>query len=58
MERTPKQDLRSQQGLNQFFIVPALAGRSIMELLSTHPSLDKRIRQLESNERQMESGGL
>jgi len=53
MERIPKQDLRSEQGLNQFFIVPAIAGRSIMELLSTHPSLDKRIRQLERIEREM-----
>lgn len=53
MERMPKQDLRSEEGLNQFFIVPALTGRSIMELFATHPSLEKRIRQLERLERSM-----
>jgi heat shock protein HtpX len=53
MERIPKRDLRSESGLNQFFIVPAISGRSILELLSTHPSLDKRIKQLERIEREM-----
>ncbi len=50
MERMPKKDLRSEEGLNQFFIVPALTG-SITELFATHPSLEKRIRQLERLER-------
>jgi len=53
MERMPKQDLRSEEGLNQFFIVPAISGRSIFELFATHPSLEKRIRQLEKLERTM-----
>ncbi len=53
MERIPKQDLRSEEGLNQFFIVPALTSRSITELFSTHPSLDRRIRELERMERTM-----
>lgn len=53
MERVPKQDLRSEEGLNQFFIVPALTGKSIMELFSTHPSLEKRIRELERMERSL-----
>jgi len=53
MERLPKQDLRSEEGLNQFFIVPAISGRSIFELFATHPSLEKRIRQLEKMERAM-----
>jgi heat shock protein HtpX len=53
MERIPKRDLRGESGLNQFFIIPAISGRSIMELLSTHPSLDKRIKQLERIEREM-----
>ena len=47
MDRMPKRDLRAEQGMNQFFIVPALTGESIMDLFSTHPSLEKRIRQLE-----------
>ncbi len=53
MERMPKKDLRSEEGLNQFFIVPAISGRSIFELFATHPSLEKRIRQLERLERSM-----
>jgi len=53
MERMPKKDLRSEEGLNQFFIVPAISGRSILELFATHPSLEKRIRQLERLERSM-----
>lgn len=53
MERMPKKDLRSEEGLNQFFIVPAISGRSILELFATHPSLEKRIRQLERLERTM-----
>lgn len=53
MERMPKKDLRSEEGLNQFFIVPALSGRSILELFATHPSLEKRIRQLERMEKAM-----
>jgi heat shock protein HtpX len=53
MDRVPKQDLRSEQGLNQFFIIPALSGGSILELFATHPSLDKRIRQLEQMEKTM-----
>jgi heat shock protein HtpX len=53
MERMPKKDLRSEEGLNQFFIVPALSGKSIMELFATHPSLERRIRQLERLEKTM-----
>jgi|SRR5271157_2331836 len=53
MERIPSRDLRSEEGLNQFFIVPALAGGSIMELFATHPTLEKRIRQLERMEKTM-----
>jgi len=53
MDRMPKKDLRSEEGLNQFFIVPALSGRSILELFATHPSLEKRISQLERLERTM-----
>ncbi|HEY3273339.1 MAG TPA: zinc metalloprotease HtpX [Methanocella sp.] len=50
MDRVPKKDLRAPEGMNQFFIVPQLTGRSLMELFSTHPPIEKRIRQLERME--------
>lgn len=51
MERVPKKDLRASEGVSQFFIIPALSKESIMGLFSTHPSLEKRIRQLEQMEK-------
>jgi len=51
MDRVPKRDLRAPEGMNQFFIVPQLTGRSLMELFSTHPPLEKRIRMLERMEK-------
>jgi heat shock protein HtpX len=54
MARIPNQDLRSTEALNAFFIVPALAGgMSLGELFSTHPSLEKRLAQLEKIQAQM-----
>ncbi len=38
MERVPTRDLREVEGMNAFFIVPALSGESIMDIFSTHPS--------------------
>ncbi len=54
MERVPTRDLREVEGMNAFFIVPALSGESIMELFSTHPSVEARIRALQQMERRME----
>lgn len=54
MERVPSRDLREVEGMNAFFIIPAISGDSIMNLLSTHPSIEARIRALESMERRLE----
>ena len=54
MERVPTRDLREVEGMNAFFIVPAISGESIMQLFSTHPSVEARIRALEKMERGME----
>jgi len=54
MERVPSRDLREVEGMNAFFIIPAISGDSIMGLLSTHPPVEARIRALEQMERKME----
>jgi heat shock protein HtpX len=53
MQRVPQRDLRAVEGMNQFFIVPAISGSSLLELFSTHPSIEKRIARLEAMERSM-----
>lgn len=54
MERVPTKDLREVEGLNAFFIIPALSAGSIMNLFSTHPPIEKRIARLEAMERTRE----
>ncbi len=54
MERVPSRDLREVEGMNAFFIIPAISGESVMNLFSTHPSVEARIRALEEMERRME----
>ncbi len=55
MQRIPQRDLRDVEGMNAFFIVPAIRGASIMELLSTHPSLEHRLERLKKMEQEMET---
>jgi heat shock protein HtpX len=38
---------------NAFYIIPAISGESVMELISTHPTLEKRIENLEMIKREM-----
>jgi len=54
MERIPDRDLREVEGANAFFVVPALRRSSLVELLSTHPSLEKRLERLKKMEQDME----
>jgi heat shock protein HtpX len=54
MGAIPQQDLRRVEQMNAFFIVPALTGEAISELLSTHPPLEKRIARLERLQRELE----
>lgn len=53
MDRVPSDDLRKVEGMNAFFIIPALSGSSIMDIFSTHPSVEKRIAKLEKMQQEM-----
>jgi heat shock protein HtpX len=66
MNRIPTQDLRSAEPLNAFYFAPAMklarggrdgkgTGPSLANLFSTHPSLEKRLEQLEKIQRQLGS---
>jgi heat shock protein HtpX len=56
MNRIPTQDLRAAEPLNAFYFAPAakLNSQSLSTIFSTHPSLEKRIEQL--NKIQLELG--
>lgn len=53
MANVPTEDLRKVEGMNAFFIIPAISG-SLMNLFSTHPSMEKRIAALEKIQREIE----
>lgn len=52
--RIPTEDLRKVEGANAFFIVSALKGEVILELLSTHPPVHKRVERLRRLEQRLE----
>ncbi|MDN5344502.1 MAG: heat shock protein HtpX [Clostridia bacterium] len=54
MARIPERDLRQAEAFNAFFIIPAINSNSLMELFSTHPSLERRLAYLRKLEREME----
>jgi len=53
MEVVPVEAKAKVEGANAFFIIPALSGNTFMELLSTHPPLEKRIANLENVEAEL-----
>ncbi len=54
MQRIPQEDLRKVEQMNAFFVVPALTGASLLELLSTHPPISKRIERLMKMQQSLE----
>lgn len=47
MSRIPSRDLRAAEGMNAFFIMPAVAkGFSLSSIVATHPPTEKRIERL------------
>jgi heat shock protein HtpX len=55
MERIPSQDMRKAEGMSAFFIIPARTKKSLMNLFSDHPSLEKRLDALNRLESQLQS---
>jgi heat shock protein HtpX len=54
--RVPTEDLRKVEGpVSALFITPAISGRSIMNLFSTHPTLEARIEALQKIEVELEA---
>ena len=57
MARIPTRDLRSAEPLNAFYFIPALtSGRrqlSLSNLFSTHPSLERRLAELDKISKQL-----
>ncbi|WP_209630908.1 zinc metalloprotease HtpX [Methanofollis sp. W23] len=50
MDMVPAEKRREVEGANAFFILPAISGNTLMELFSTHPTLEKRVEALEALE--------
>lgn len=46
MKRLPQKQLRDVEGMNAFFIIPALSGDTLSRLFSTHPPVEERVRRL------------
>jgi len=57
IERVPNQDLRSAEAMSAFFIIPARAKNSVMNLFADHPPLEQRLAALERLESQLQSAG-
>jgi heat shock protein HtpX len=55
IEQIPREDLRKAEGMSAFFIVPARAKKSLMNIFSDHPALEKRLDALSRLESQLQS---
>jgi heat shock protein HtpX len=54
IERLPTQDLRTAEGMSAFFIVPARAKKSLLNLFADHPPLEQRLAALQRLEAQLQ----
>jgi heat shock protein HtpX len=57
MSRIPQQDLRTAEGMNAFFIMPATSKSALSGLFSTHPPAEERIRRLMEMQANMDAMG-
>ena len=58
--KIPTRDLRTAEPLNAFFFAPAMSlrggGQSLSTIFSTHPSLERRLAELDKVQRQLSEG--
>ena len=54
IEREPSQDLRSAEAHSAFFIIPARAKKSLLNIFADHPPLEKRLAALQRLEAQLQ----
>jgi heat shock protein HtpX len=54
IERVPSQDLRRAEGMSAFFILPARAKKSLMNIFADHPPLEQRLAALARLESQLQ----
>ena len=54
-ERIPETDFRQAQSVSSLCIMPVVEGNPLATLLSTHPSLEQRLEQMQRMQRQMEA---
>jgi heat shock protein HtpX len=47
MKYVGEEERAKVEGLNAFFIIPAVSGKTVLSLFSTHPPVEKRIERLE-----------
>jgi heat shock protein HtpX len=57
IERIPKNDLRTAEGMSAFFIIPARAKNSLMNVFADHPPLEKRLAALSRLVSQLQGTG-
>jgi heat shock protein HtpX len=57
VERMPTNDLRTAEGMSAFFIIPARAKNSLMNIFADHPPLEKRLAALSRLEAQLQGTG-
>ena len=57
IERIPRNDLRTAEGMSAFFIIPARAKNSLMNVFADHPPLEKRLAALSRLEAQLQGTG-
>ena len=54
IEREPSQDLRSSEAMSAFFIIPARAKKSLLNIFADHPPLEQRLAALQRLEAQLQ----